>query len=238
MGLPDSGKSILGEGVHRELEQLGFHVRFFEEATLRSSVRHWQADAFDFFIASVNKTIDAVLEAKSSADDVVLIERGIYDHIVSAKALQKAGLINGRLAKRVIGYLEPHKEKEELIIFLRISQKTSRDRDQNGDPTMPPGRIANPEFLKHLQASYKEVLPEIPDSKFLSINGEREIPRIRERALKNIQQKLQEGRRALTLDSNQNSNQKGGKERDIDVMLIRSLDKGGKLGCKVGGRAL
>lgn len=239
MGLPKAGRSTLMRGLHRMLGSEGIFVRCFPEEARRAPFSQWHTDAFDFLASSVSETVSNVIEAEQNAEGVVIIERGVFDHMVSAIALKAAGLIGEKPAKRIIEFLQPHTGKEDLIIFLEIPVKVSLERDQGGDLTMPPGLVANPELLKHLQEAYREMLPKIPEQKRLTIHGTKPISTVREEALKAIRQRLQEGDAlnpkvsgmALASVPHQSLNQKGGKKTGAIDALFGGLEtKGRKLG--------
>lgn len=248
-GLPNAGKTTLGQALLRILTESKIPTLYIPEVVPTSPLVRDLTGVFDFNVWSAQTVINKLIEAgQNPAIQVVLAERAIQDHIAFFKALQSAGLIDYKKAGITVRHLKAHEEKENLIIFLEISTKTSRARDQNGDPSMPFSLVANPTFLSHLRKAYQQVLPEIPDSKLCKIDGRKEISKVREIALQEIHRRLQEAgmlsdpkvsNGVLALAQNQGPNQKGGKRKGpIDVLMLESLKTGErKLSYTAKGRA-
>ena len=178
MGMPKAGKTTNIDRLKEFLQhEKGVFARLYEQG---ARTIPFDKDAFGRFaynMVSAYRVVDRLLSDYNpdSPGRVVLIDRGIFDHMAFAIALHNAELITEEQRDSSIAQLSNYTDLETHLILFEIAPEEAMKREQTKHPYT--GRVMNPCFLGHLFEAYHEVILPIMEEKkkLLVVDGQESL---------------------------------------------------------------
>ncbi len=165
MGMPRAGKTTALEYVESYLKHEEVNVRTIYEGARISPLD--KSNRFEYHSWSFHNTINRVLESKINNYQVILIDRGILDHIAFLGAIKNIEKINFNVLKE---YYKQFLPLEDSIIYFEISPEKTIERERKHKKFL--GRVFNENFLRDLNEAYKETVKEFDEFICTKVKGE------------------------------------------------------------------
>lgn len=153
-GMPKSGKSTNIESITSYFQHyLNYKIRKIEEGARISPLD--KKNPFTYNSWSFHTTINELLRALliEIDYDLILIDRGVYDHICFTEALKRDKRITEREAKTSIEYFKNFLKYENAIILFLVEPEEALRRELKHNRVK--GRVMNEEFLSILYDVYE-----------------------------------------------------------------------------------
>jgi len=189
LGMPKAGKTTAIEIAESYLKQNGKIVRTVYEGARISPLD--KEDRFMYNSWSFHNTVNRILEAKLNDYDVILVDRGIFDHIAFWRAICKYGERVDSCG--VEEYFSNFLKLEDQAIVFTLSPEEAIKRERKNNPYL--GRVFNKAFLKRLESAYEMIsacndLIKIDGSNSLEENSERMLD-----IIKNLNNQVSNGKK-------------------------------------------
>lgn len=159
-GLPKAGKTTLVNRLAIRLRGQGLSVKKIMDVSGKSPVDPDNVWFDQTWIA--HRLLDKLFDKGNQKYDLVLIQRGLLERIISINTFCKFKMLSVRQAKLMTEYLKSFLSLQDLVIYLNITPRLSLARNKGRK-----GKTLNDKFLNVLRKAYKKFLPKYADRYFI-----------------------------------------------------------------------
>lgn len=162
-GMPKSGKTTTIEIAESYLKREGKKVRIIYEGARVSPLD--KNDRFMYNSWSFHNTVNRILEARLDNYEFILIDRGIFDHIAFARAIEPLCLDYEFWP--VLKYYRMFEYLEDKLFLFMLKPEEAIRREKKNNPFI--GRVFNSSFLAVLFGAYQEMYEELSNRSMATI---------------------------------------------------------------------
>lgn len=152
-GTPKSGKTTGATRLDLFLRRSGFRVRTLAERASTCPLR--RKDHMFFNVWTACTTLVQMLEALDRDDQIVIVDRGLFDALCWMNWLEKTARLNSE-ERQIIDnfiFLKRWRELTDIVFILKVNPKESLKREFAGQLTKRLGSIMNENTLKQFNNS-------------------------------------------------------------------------------------
>jgi len=172
LGMPKSGKSTVIETAESILKhERGLDVRTIYEGA-RVCPLEKKGNRFMYNAWSFQNTTNRILEAQRSTADIILIDRGVVDHIAFNLALFKSGKITEEQYSANDQYYHQFASLEDKVCSITLDPHVAIERETRD--VLLSGSVMNLGFLDTLDEAYAETIASVDNILVLSGEDSRE----------------------------------------------------------------
>lgn len=159
-GTPKSGKTTAVQAVERLLRRNGVRVKVLVERA--SSCPLHAKDHMFFNVWTACTTLTQMLEAREGDDQVVLVDRGLFDSLCWMNWFSRIGRLSPEERKAIYDFilLDRWIDLVDVVVLLTVDPATSLTREISGQLTQKPGSIMNERTLSQFNSSIESVVAE------------------------------------------------------------------------------
>ena len=159
-GLPKSGKTTIMRRTLRGLDRLGVKCSLVTEAATTKVDRSMRSDLFVFNMLCYFENLRSVVQEAQRRDtiDVTLVDRGIIDSLVWFEFLNRIGLLQDDLRKKIEDFasLGTWQAQVNHVVYVKSDWRSYRARFLLDSPVEEPPTLTE-EFFRVLSGAYDEV---------------------------------------------------------------------------------
>lgn len=159
-GTPKSGKTTGATRLELFFRRNNFRVRTLTERASTCPLR--RKDHMFFNVWTACSTLTQMLEALDRDDQIVIIDRGLFDALCWINWLEKTARLTQPEKKIIDDFilLNPWRELTDIVFILSVDPKTALERELAGQLTKRSGSIMNENTLEQFNNSVKSVYNE------------------------------------------------------------------------------
>lgn len=177
MGMPNAGKSTHIKYLEKILKEYNFNVKIIQGGARLSPLD--KDEAFLFNTWSFHSVSNRIMELKKENPDFLLVDRGVYDHMVFAKTLYEKGRIHKSQSEAQLKYFREFLFLEDRVLLFMAKPQDSLQRENHV------GRVMNENFLNLLYKFYNEMTNKI-QKKHCIIDGTKDMEENRKKIIEFI----------------------------------------------------
>jgi len=158
-GCPKSGKTTTITKIRHFLRRMEFRVVALSEGASKRDFDHVRRDLVAYNTVTLSDAVSELLIAYHSADapDVILLDRGIFDHLAWVGMLQSRKLVTKREANIKVRYALQEAAIISRLYLFTCTPEVSLTRETSDMLTLEAGTAMNPETLALLYAEYERL---------------------------------------------------------------------------------
>ncbi len=149
-GMPRSGKTPAVEILESYFKERKARVRTVYEGARVCPLD--KSDRFNYNAWSFHNTVNRILEARMDHYDIILVDRGILDHLAFSMAIGPQ--CPGKDMQTASGYYAQFRELQDLEILFTVDVEEAIKREARHKPFV--GRVFQNQFLERLHESYEQ----------------------------------------------------------------------------------
>ena len=178
-GTPEAGKTTQIHRVSDRLKDQGFSVQIVQESAeiMPKSFSKGSVEASRWM--QLNATMK-VLEATSSENDIILVDRGIIDAMFWQQIYYERGLLQEQEMSAFYMFVKSMKLIPDLTFYFYIEPELAIRR-RGGE-----GRITTREFVEKYNSMSREFFSKRNGLKFLEVDGSCPMEEITKQVVENI----------------------------------------------------
>ena len=177
-GTPKAGKSTIINSLRLFLARNEFKVSVLAERASTSPILNKTHPFFNAWTAST--TLAQMLEAgqKEPPDDVVIMDRGLYDVLAWMRWLEKSGQMKAEDRKVIDAFitLDLWVDMIDLVFVMKVSPAEALEREFKDQVTRRLGTIMNDETLSAFNSALDEMWKDKSDNRFVEVDSTGEAP--------------------------------------------------------------
>ena len=177
-GTPKAGKSTIINSLRLFLARNGFKPSVLVERASTSPIRDKKHPFFNAWTAST--TLAQMLEAGQTGgkDDVVIMDRGLYDALAWMRWLENSGKMSTRDREIIDAFitLDLWVDMIDLVFVMKVTPSEALAREFKDQVTLKGGTIMNEETIRDFNGALDEMLKDNGDSRFIEVDSTGEGP--------------------------------------------------------------
>lgn len=156
-GVPNSGKTSTIGALNSFFKDHGFCVSVIEESARKCPL---QKDEYPFNVWCLCRTLSEllrILKEKDTKEDLLFIDRGLYDTLIWVEYFYEMGKISMELRTRIRDFIMSFLELEDLVIVFNLETEEVIRREQECLLSRKQRTIVNEKTIDQYRSCLKKI---------------------------------------------------------------------------------